>query len=198
MYWKYRTAENFQCIRFCGSQTIIPTNLHSTFFFSLEQYLPSDLCPSNFIACKMADPLSVVASLGGLIMIGTRVSFVVSSFIESINSVPAQLKILSIELSTLVRVLTDLHSILHTSSEILDSVPGLTESELSTVVSGCLAILVELQGLVHKYTSMTDGKLARTWKQFQWFQKEKEIDALIKGLEMYKLTLTLTLNIANQ
>jgi hypothetical protein len=143
------------------------------------------------------DPLSIVSTVSALIITGTKVLLTVVSYVDTVRNVPAQVHALKNHLSALVVVLQQSQFVLGDSPDILRAVPAATSEELSLVLDGCMAILNELQALVLRFIEGSKGwQLARLGQRLQWAMKEKDVDALMKSLEMYKMTINLTLNLA--
>jgi hypothetical protein len=114
-----------------------------------------------------------------------------------VRDAPAQVHALKNHLSVLVAVLQQSQTILNDSPDVLHAVPAATSEEPSLVLDGFMAILMELRALISRFIEGSKGwQLSRLGRRLQWVLREKDVDALMKSLEMYKMTINLTLNLA--
>lgn len=135
------------------------------------------------------DPLSIAASVAGLITISTQILGIIST-VKSKNN--KELDSLSREVATVRGILCQIQQIIQfqsakptKSSEWLDA--------LSTTLDDCgdlyLALQKELQGL------SSTSKFESLRKKVKWTLKEKDIQETLRKLESYKLSLDLLLSV---
>ena len=145
--------------------------------------LSSDICIYTM------DPLSVAASLAGLITISTQIVIIIKG-IKSKNK--KELDSLSREVHAVRTILTQIQQIVQfqsakpaKNSEWLDA--------LSATLDDCgdtyLQLQKSLQGLV------SSSRLEELKKKVKWTLKEKDLQDSLRKIESYKLSLDLLLSV---
>jgi len=140
----------------------------------------------------MADPLSIAASIAGLLSLGMRMGVTLNEFITSAKSAPASIRAISDELDTLTRVLTYIQEVItnDNGSKVVDA--GL----LSAALSGCMKSFQELESHVSALRTQLQSKIMRkAWAQILWSAKEKEIALMVRRLGEHKGTLGIALQL---
>lgn len=138
----------------------------------------------------MTDPISVTASIAGLIALGNTIS----QTIQFIRSSSEHVQALSDELDDLCILLDRLQTT-------FANVPRheLLWRYLKHVLTSCMERLQQLELLVKTYrVGVADGPMSQIWAQWRWNSREKEIIALKSQLEGYKSTLNITLLLSAQ
>lgn len=135
------------------------------------------------------DPLSIAASVAGLITISTQILGIISSLKSKNNK----------ELESLVREVTAVRGILCQIQGIVQfqSTKSSKNSEwldtLNTTLDDCgdtyLGLQKELQGL------SSVSKLDSLKKKVKWKLKEDDIQEILRKIESYKLSLDLLLSV---
>lgn len=155
----------------------------------------------------MADPLSVAASIAGLLAFGAGLSQYLLTCYDSLQSAPCNIRYLHIEVDTLCKILGNLEKLVPQSTADATATATVAVSpphealygDLRTVLASCMRIFQELELLVKRFAmSARDSKLAQKWTSFRWTLKEKMITRLRGQLETHKATLNLTLLILGQ
>jgi Fungal N-terminal domain of STAND proteins len=142
----------------------------------------------------MGDPLSIVASVTGLLALGLGVSKQVYTFVNDIKDAPSAITGVRDELSSLCSVLSQFRGSL--KDDFADSPPYSipVATDLCAVLDNCKKVLARLQTQMQKFTKYGRGT---TWHAFlvatQYIFSEKEILRIQRSLEAYKSTLTITL-----
>jgi len=140
----------------------------------------------------MADPLSIAASIAGLLSLGMRIGVTLNEFITSAKSAPASVRAISDELDTLTRVLTYIQEVItkDNGSKVVDA--GL----LSAALSGCMKSFEELESRLSALRTQFQGNTVRkVWAQISWPTKEKEIVFMAQRLGEHKATLGIALQL---
>lgn len=143
----------------------------------------------------MADPISIIASISGIISIGTSLSIQLYQFIDNLQSAPSDIRELAQELNSLCSILAQIQKIISKNN-------GLPHQEVSVdlqdVLKSCRAKLVQLQ-MVVKAHEIRGGAtfLSKRWKAWSWTLQEKEVTVLKTQLMAHKQTLGVTLVLCN-
>ena len=149
-----------------------------------------DFCPKTSL---MADPLSIAASLAGLLSVAGKISSVVIDFISSINDVPASAraalqtveemrvtlssaKLLMDQLSQMPRERKEMIHVRHLVIIFRESI--LSMSDLEAIV--CLA---------------DDGEKASKWDRVKWLLEETKVLRAVERIGAHQSSLSTMLNI---
>lgn len=140
----------------------------------------------------MADPLSVGASVVGIVGAALHGSKRLYEFIDSLRSAPKDIAALSTDLRALYQVLGRLAGM----QDKLSNNPELCDC-LTTPLENCLDIFEEFTNTLNGFTQTTrDGKVkVRTWKNIAWAFKDKEIQLFRDTVTTYKMSLDMTVNV---
>jgi len=141
----------------------------------------------------MADPLSVAASITGLIALGSSIVQATSAYIAAVQNASARIQSVNLQISALMMVLNQLQSFsddTHHGQEIF------TNASFCDILDGCRVALIQVDSMIKPFCIPSGGRVSRLNQRTQWVRKEKEMEYLLKNLEVHKLTLTLVLNVA--
>lgn len=140
----------------------------------------------------MADPLSMAASIAGIIALGITVNSGIHQVISDAMSSDSLLFAISNDLRLLIDILGKIDAL--TSEWRQEDADPL----LPSILAGCRESLEELQATVETVQdTFARGGLKKRWLQAIWSSKKKEIAAISVKISDYKSTLTLTLQMQN-
>jgi hypothetical protein len=144
----------------------------------------------------MGDPLSVLASIGGLIAIGTSLVTGLTTTISKARSAPASIQALSKELKTLCTALSNLETVFKLPDVLRN--PLFPVDILSELLENIMADFVAVQKEVGSYTARPEaGALQQVWRQFRWGFREGDVRELRDDIAAYKATIVMTISAAN-
>ncbi|KAF5604014.1 GATA transcription factor [Fusarium pseudocircinatum] len=139
----------------------------------------------------MSDPLSVTASVVGIVGALLHGSKRLYEFIDSLQNAPKDIAALSTDLRALYEILAHVTSIQDRLSSHVDLC-----TSLKAPLENCLNIFDEfttlLQGFTH--TSRNGTVQVRVWKQMAWAFKDKEIQLFRDTITTYKVSLDMALS----
>lgn len=156
----------------------------------------------------MSDPLSVAASVTGLITISAKIALMAKKLIDSVKDAPASISRIQEEVKGMHNVCTEVQLFMSRAHHMPNNA-GLTLfniSHLQTAMSGCVMVcsnldkmLSELCGLARPNTSKfaQTGQGNRTFLvKLKWaLWKEEEAQTSILNLHRYQSSLSLMLNL---
>ena len=141
----------------------------------------------------MGDPLSVAASITGLIAVAGQLYVALDGFISNVRDAPSLARTIQAEIKSFRNSLNALHRLLEDPGFRRGKRAALISADY-VVVSFTDAVLVfsKLETYVLPLTKFTDfGLGART----RWTRKKRKLNELVGRLQWQKHTLTLQLNI---
>ncbi|KAL5600583.1 hypothetical protein FOVSG1_008395 [Fusarium oxysporum f. sp. vasinfectum] len=140
----------------------------------------------------MSDPLSVTASVVGIIGALLHGSKRLYEFIDALQNAPKDIAALSTDLRALYEILAHITNV----QDRLSSSPNLCVS-LKAPLENCLNIFNEFTTLLQGFTQTSrDGIIqVRFWKQMVWAFKDKEIQLFRDTITTYKVSLDMALNV---
>lgn len=176
-----------------------PCNVHHTVSYHPKSYNHNLILPISRSNCvNMADPLSLIASIAGLIAFGIKVHEIGCATLTPHRQTSAQLQSLNIELESLTAILQNLHSVLTNSPTSISAVAGPSVANLMRVLDETMTLLLTAHGLFINYGR--DFSARWSWKtpikRMGWASKEKRIDELLKRVDVFKATIHLALQVA--
>lgn len=140
----------------------------------------------------MADPLSIAASVAGLITLGVQVSMGLTQIISDAQGAHTLLTEVSNDLLILCEILRNIDAL---TSRWRESTADLV---LAGTLDGCRGSLKELQSMITTVQeTFVRGGLQKRWLQATWSAKKRDIAAISCKITDYKSTLTLTLQMQN-
>ncbi|KAK7576789.1 hypothetical protein V3481_015351 [Fusarium oxysporum f. sp. vasinfectum] len=139
----------------------------------------------------MSDPLSVTASVVGIVGALLHGSKRLFEFIDSLRNAPKDIAALSTDLRALYEVLAHITNV----QDKLSSNPGLCVS-LKAPLENCLRIFDEFTTLLQGFTQISrDGTIkVRVWKNMAWAFKDKEVQLFRDTITTYKVSLDMAVN----
>ncbi|KAF5618710.1 White collar 1 [Fusarium sp. NRRL 52700] len=139
----------------------------------------------------MSDPLSVTASVVGIVGALLHGSKRLYEFIDSLQNAPKDIAALSTDLRALYEILAHVTNIQDRLSSHVDLC-----TSLKTPLENCLNIFDEFTTLLQGFTQTSrDGTIqVRVWKQMAWAFKDKEIQLFRDTITTYKISLDMALS----
>ncbi|KAF4344544.1 GATA transcription factor [Fusarium beomiforme] len=139
----------------------------------------------------MSDPLSVTASVISIVGALLHGSKRLYEFIDSLQSAPKDIAVLSTDLRALFEVLVHITNV----QDKFSSNPGLCAG-LKAPLENCLHIFDEFTILLQSFTEISrDGTVrVRVWKHVAWAFKDKEVQLFRDTITTYKVSLDMALN----
>jgi hypothetical protein len=140
----------------------------------------------------MAEVLGVAASIIAVIQIASSLISTCKRYIESVERVPSELRLILIEIAAIEGVFQNLRYLndkdAANSSTILQ--------ELSDPINGCRECMAELQNLLPSDTLTTkektiSQKLKTNWVNLTWSIHRPKVGELLEKIAVYKSTITL-------
>ena len=137
------------------------------------------------------DPLSVIASITGLLTAAAKISSAVSSLITAWKDAPLSFSAIVAETSALSACLTQLRPFLQGIERAPEShAEGISVEQVLTVLSSCVLAISELQKTLDVLEP--DKPLSRAIR-LRWASYEKKIDKLRSRVQSSSLSLNLIL-----
>lgn len=138
----------------------------------------------------MADPLSIAASIAGLLTLGTQISVGLASVISAAKSAPSLLERVSNDLLLLCEIFRQLEVLIRKRKWRKSA----ANSVLPATLERCRESFHELKTIVETFqNTFVGGGYRKRWLQVTWAVKEKEIASISSRMSDYKSTLTLAL-----
>ena len=141
----------------------------------------------------MGDPLSVAASITGLIAVAGQLYVALDGFISNVREAPSLAATIKAEINSFRHSLNALHSLLED--------PGFCHSRRAALISAdyvvvsftdAVLVFSQLETSVLPLTKFTDYSIAA---RTQWTRKKTTLNELVGRLQWQKHTLVLQLNI---
>lgn len=140
---------------------------------------------------SMADPLSIIASITGLVALGVKVSNGLAQIISEAKAVDALLTELTNDLLVLCTILAEVEAISTWRESAGDHL-------LPAALERCDRTLKDLQAIIEIFQkSVARGGLQKRWLQATWASKQKQIASISARISEHKSTLTLALQMQN-
>lgn len=139
----------------------------------------------------MADPLSIAASVVGLITFGLKVAEIVSDISQGIpldDAISEQTRRIRRELLSLCGILQQLESLFEASLGGASPLPADLTDNLRMVLDDCMDVLGEWKAVLCEIQGVSNFAI----KKVRWVVKQKEMEKLSTALETRKATLNLT------
>lgn len=138
----------------------------------------------------MADPLSISASVAGLLSLAIQVSQLLYTQIQASKHAPGDAKELLDELQGIESVLKRLEAFLSTQG-IHERIFG-ANSMLTTAIQGCTVRILDMQGRVEKLNKHSVGGIIERGKWFYKQDERREIVAYLhRSLTIFQLSLSI-------
>lgn len=168
--------------RLPARQNIIPTSI-------LPPTLINPQPPT--IDYSMADPLSIVASIAGLLTLGVQVSTGLAQIISDAKAADSLLTELTTDLLVLYEILSKLKLLSRWRESGSDHLVPITLERCHESLKEAQAIIVMIQ------ESIAKGGLQKHWVQITWSGKQKQIAAISAKISEQRSILMLTLQMQN-
>ena len=141
----------------------------------------------------MMDPLSVVASIAGILGAAAQISTSISTLIEKSRKAPKDMRKVKDEVDTIRSVLHQLQAFLLGSAKTNRARTSLIlVDQVVVTLSACVSTFSELDVTVG--TLVSDDRLG-LMDRLRWSTKASAIDECLKNLQTQKSSLTLILTI---
>jgi hypothetical protein len=136
----------------------------------------------------MADPLSIAASVAGLLTLAAQTTKLIASIVSDIKNRQAELISIGLEISSF-------YLVLHELERRLNETTNTTSNErLDAVLAGCKRTLQSIQDLLTKIRDGPGkGGLRKIQGQLTYGSKMKSLEGLRALLDKYKATLNIAL-----
>lgn len=139
------------------------------------------------------DPLSVMASVVGLLAAAGQVSSILSKVKSSIQDVPRSMEHVISEVKTFETSLSAIQIFIHELSLAQrQRIAMIQVDQLLATLTEAVLTFSELEALVRPF-EMDSGKVMK--ERIRWYWKEDDIFRIMTRLERYKSSFTLMLNI---
>jgi len=145
----------------------------------------------------MADPLSVAASVAGLLTAAKEVSFVIDKITKSRKSGPKEMSAIKSTVDTLRSVLLQLQLLLLSRASINQERASLIlVNEIVVTLTACVMTFSDLDGCMKGLEKglEADQKLGLL-DSVRWASKDTELKAYLRHLEAHKSSLALMMSI---
>jgi hypothetical protein len=148
----------------------------------------------------MADPLSIAASVVGLLAVSSKVIFGLTTFASAIKHTPKSLQRVVAEVGAVNCILGEVQKLIawqsdgeRPNNQRLDLIQL---DHLVTTLTGCVLVFSELEKHIDDLVGADSGSKPRIiWERISWTRKEDEIGKLMDDLHRHKTSLSLMLTI---
>lgn len=138
------------------------------------------------------DPLSVAASVAGLMSLSIEVVHAVSEYYKSAKNAPSDIEGIKSELESLSIILERLELVLRSDKIRSNSSSFDTSSVLTTALNSCEKTIREISS---KLGRPKDSSVSRVWERLKWPFSEKEVQKLLEVLHRHILTFQFSLTV---
>ena len=140
----------------------------------------------------MTDPLSISASIAGLVTLADIVFRRTYNYVKAVKKAPTEISALSTEIGALYGVLSSLHLV----SRQLEHEQADSTTRIHHIHS-CYQTLEHLKSILNRddNSSLRDERLEKLQRRLKWPFKSSEVKELIAEIERHKTTLGLALNV---
>ncbi len=145
----------------------------------------------------MAEAIGVASAVTTLIATAYKSSKTLYYILSGIKNAPRHLHLLSCGLEDLYLVLGTIQAMLDDQESAQGILQSTASENLTNVLQNSLDVLSRISMIVKAYASGGTSMDISTWQRVKWTFKEKEIDDLRKRLLDHKITLNLTISVAN-
>lgn len=179
-----------RCVESKSSQ---PTSSASASIYPIEKCLRKELHHSH----KMADPLSMTASITAIVRMAYSLCSNICQTIDSIRGAPSQIRDLSNDIRSLYSILGTLKGYLDDEETATGVIHPATSADLEAVLSNCIVIFKDLNAKVNGFQGTSGPGDVALWRRLQWNWKEKGVVALRAQLANHTRTLQIAISVAN-
>ena len=143
----------------------------------------------------MADPLSIAASVTGLLAVAGKISTIIYEFVSSVSDAPTSVHRALSTIESFRSILSSIEKLLNAGwpqiSE--DRKRMISVKELSLVFRESIISFSELEAIVNNAVRVDIGRFK--WTQMKWVLREEEFSKCIQHVERHMRSLTSMLNI---
>jgi hypothetical protein len=144
----------------------------------------------------MSDPLSITASVVGILGVAAKISLILYDFAERVKDALPVANALLIEVRGIRLALGHLEELLHGSNEINYEGGSLVLIDhLRLVLTDCVCTFSSLESIVDGLPDIVDISGLQLMSRAKWVLKEKRLRLLLQRLERQKSSLSLMLHI---
>ena len=136
------------------------------------------------------DPLSVAASVAGLVSLTFEISQTVGHYYKAVKGAPKSIQKIQQELSLMGSTLQQLEDLLRGSHMSKSSFAQ--SSVLTTAVTSCIQTIEKISA---KLAPAKADRLSRTKEALKWPFSEKEVEKRLEALRRYTSTFQFSLNV---
>lgn len=140
----------------------------------------------------MSDPLSVAASIVGLISIGTKLIITLHKFHNNVRDAPTSASYLLSEMKTMTILLSSLQGLVQNTPE--DRKHVVMVEHLVVILMECVTTYSDLDGFVEGAKS-TFGDESSLISRSKWALREADVEKMLQRLQTQKTSLGLMLGI---
>ncbi|KAI5776247.1 hypothetical protein EDC01DRAFT_486962 [Geopyxis carbonaria] len=140
----------------------------------------------------MTDPLSMAASIAGLITVGTKLITVLCEFCSDWAGAPASASYLLTEMKSMEVLLSNLQNIVESFPE--DRKHLVMVEDLVLILTGSVITYSDLELFVDRAKKSSEVEISPL-SRAKWVLKEKEIEKLLQKLQAQKINLILMLGV---
>jgi hypothetical protein len=133
------------------------------------------------------DPISLAASVAGILGLAGKLAITISGFVASAQSAPQLATHAVNEINSLVTIFAQLKGLALQNSPARNFI---TVDQLVVVISGCVITLAELD---KELEGLEDRDNMDVWERIKWVNREPTIKALVDRLGVHKSSLNLLL-----
>ncbi|KAI1385426.1 uncharacterized protein F4822DRAFT_343904 [Hypoxylon trugodes] len=146
----------------------------------------------------MADPLTIATGIGSLLSTALSISKYTIGTISSIQEAPKHIKAISSDTKAIFVVLGTLSGYLSEEDTATGVLHHVIAADLRNVLTSSISVLKELQFLINEFIGgeHSNSKVGK-WKSSRWHFKEDQIKQWREQLAAHKVTLSVTVAMAN-
>lgn len=138
------------------------------------------------------DPLSIVASVAGLVSLSAEASKIIGEYYTSAKNASKDVQDIKTELESLSIILQRLELLLRSDKMGSKSISFDNSSVLNSALISCETIIKEVTA---KLQRSNDSSAARMWERLKWPFSEKEVQKLLETLHAYIHTFQFALTV---
>jgi hypothetical protein len=143
----------------------------------------------------MADPLSIAASVVGLVTVAGKISAAITSFVLGVADVPESARAALAAVDTMRLTLASVRQLMTKLSQMpRERKEMIHVTHLVVLFREAILSLSELEAIICP-ASASVGETTWTWDAVKWFLQEKRITAAVQRLESHRASLSAMLNI---
>ena len=143
----------------------------------------------------MTDPLSITASVTGLLSVAGTVCTIISGFISSMSDAPSSARAALAAVEEMRMVLTSVRKVMDSLSQLpTDRKEMIHVRHLVITFREAIHSFSELEAVVSPAAGTADGRGSK-WDRVKWVLEEERISRSVQRLEVHKNSMSTMLNI---